>query len=77
MRKDVRRHSLGRPEASGQPMPSEDFKAEVRAWAKRLDVEPAEIHVMGMRPKWASCSTRGRFTFDAELLALPDHSGER
>jgi len=36
-----------------------------------FQVEPAEIHVRPMRRKWASCSSRGRLTFDADLLRQP------
>jgi predicted metal-dependent hydrolase len=72
VKKDARRHSFRRLDGLGEPMPAESFKAEVRAWAERLDVEPEEIHVMAMKRKWASCSTRGRVTFDRELLALPE-----
>ncbi|MGQ9692949.1 MAG: M48 metallopeptidase family protein [Thermaceae bacterium] len=50
---------------------TEIFKAEVRAWAKRLGVEPAEIHIRPMRRKWASCSSKGRLTFNSELLQKP------
>jgi predicted metal-dependent hydrolase len=45
------------------------FKAEVLTWVKRIRVEPKEIHVRPMRRKWGSCSTSGRVTFNAELLA--------
>jgi len=44
------------------------FKAEVRAWAERIGVAPREIHLKPMKRKWASCSTRGRLTFDTALL---------
>ncbi len=54
-----------------ETVPVEIFKAEVRAWARRIDVEPREIHVRSMARKWASCSSRGRLTFDVELLAQP------
>ena len=47
------------------------FKAEVRSWARRIEVEPREIHVRPMSRKWASCSSRGRLTFDTELLQQP------
>ncbi len=47
----------------------EVFKAEVRAWAGRIGVEPKQLHVRPMRNKWGSCSTAGRVTFDAGLLA--------
>lgn len=45
------------------------FKAEVRAWAERIGVEPKEIHVRPMTRKWGSCSTLGRVTFNSELLS--------
>ncbi len=47
------------------------FKAEVRAWAEKIGVEPVEMHVRPMRHKWASCSSRGRVTFDVALLGQP------
>jgi predicted metal-dependent hydrolase len=49
----------------------EVFKAEVAAWAKRMKVEPKEVHVRPMSRKWGSCSTLGRVSFDAGLLAEP------
>ena len=52
-------------------VPKEVFKAEVRAWAKRIGVEPREIHIRPMTRKWASCSSRGRLTFDTGLLRQP------
>jgi predicted metal-dependent hydrolase len=47
------------------------FKAEVKAWAERIGVEPKEIHVRAMTRKWGSCSTTGRLTFNSDLLAEP------
>jgi hypothetical protein len=44
------------------------FRAEVAAWAKRIGVEPKEIHIRPMKRKWGSCSTGGRVTFNTELL---------
>ena len=44
------------------------FKAEVKAWAQRIRVEPKEIHVRPMTRKWGSCSTAGRVTFNSDLL---------
>jgi predicted metal-dependent hydrolase len=52
-------------------VPVEVFKAEVRAWAKRIGVEPREIRIRAMRRKWASCSSSGRLTFDSDLLSMP------
>lgn len=73
MRNDVRRHSFGAPrEPLAEPLLPDAFKAEVRTWAERLDVNPTEIHLADMSRKWASCSSRGRVTFDVQLLAQPD-----
>ncbi len=47
---------------------SKEFKQEVRAWGKEIGVEPKEIHMRKMKRKWASCSSRGRLTFDRSLL---------
>src|SRR5947209_17902562 len=55
----------------GGPILLSDFKAEIRAWADRIGVEPSEIHVRSMRRKWASCSSRGRLTFDPAMLLQP------
>ena len=46
----------------------EEFKADVRVWAEELGVEPREIHMRKMTRKWASCSSKGRLTFDTSLL---------
>ena len=47
--------------------------AEARAWARRIGVEDRirEIHVRPLKRKWASCSSKGRLTFDTELLSQP------
>ena len=52
-------------------VPVQVFKAEVMAWARRMGVEPKEVHVRPMKRKWASCSGDGRLTFDTELLRRP------
>lgn len=54
-----------------QTIPADIFKAEVLAWAKRIKVQPSEIHIRPMKRKWASCSSKGRLTFDTELLRQP------
>ncbi|MCX7973181.1 MAG: M48 family metallopeptidase [Candidatus Aminicenantes bacterium] len=51
-----------------EAIPVDIFKAEVLAWAKRIKVQPADIHIRPMKRKWASCSSKGRLTFDTELL---------
>ncbi len=57
--------------ASAQPSPpmtKAELKAEVAAWAKRIGVQPRELHIRQMRRKWGSCSTEGRVTLNQELL---------
>lgn len=49
------------------------LKERVRAWAKRVRVDPAQIRVQRMSRKWASCSTRGWCTFAADLVDEPAH----
>jgi predicted metal-dependent hydrolase len=49
-------------------VPNALLKSEVRTWAKRIDVVYKEIHIRTMKRKWASCSSRGRLTFNTELL---------
>jgi len=58
-------------QALEEVIPAEVFKAEVKAWAKRIKVEPKEIHIRPMKRKWASCSSKGRLTFDTDLLRQP------
>lgn len=54
-----------------EAVPVDVFCAEVLAWAKRLGVTPREIRIQPMKRKWASCSSRGRLTFDTALLRQP------
>lgn len=56
-----------------ESIPVDIFKAEVWAWARRLGVEGRirEVRLRPMKRKWASCSSRGRLTFDVELLRQP------
>lgn len=53
-------------------MTPEEFKDEVRIWAAKIGVKPKEIHLREMKRKWASCSSRGRLTFDTSLLDEPE-----
>jgi predicted metal-dependent hydrolase len=46
----------------------EDFKGEVLVWARRLNVNPAQIRVQKMRRKWASCSPGKWVSFSEDLL---------
>ena len=52
-------------------MNAEDIKKEVFTWAEKIGVNPKEIHFRQMKRKWASCSSRGRLTFDIALLEEP------
>jgi predicted metal-dependent hydrolase len=54
-----------------ETVPLDLFKAEVQAWARRLEVTPREIRLRPMKRKWASCSSHGRLTFDPDLLRQP------
>lgn len=49
----------------------EEFKKDVLMLAKEVGVNPREIHIQTMKRKWASCSSRGRLTFDKSLLNEP------
>ena len=61
--------------AGWQPLeemiPKEILRSEVEAWARRIKVEPKQIHIRPMSRKWGSCSTAGRLTLDAGLLSQP------
>jgi hypothetical protein len=54
-----------------EAVPVDLFRSEVQVWAQRLNVTPREIHLRPMKRKWASCSSRGRLTFDTGLLRQP------
>jgi len=49
----------------------EQFKKEVMKLAEDVGVSPREIHIQTMKRKWASCSSKGRLTFDKSLLNEP------
>ncbi len=51
---------------------SEEFRESVQVWADEIGVGFKEIHLRKMRNKWASCSTRGRLTFNVDLLYESD-----
>lgn len=59
-------HTL--PPPLEETVPAEVFKAEVHAWAQRIGAAPTEIRLRPMKRKWASCSSKGRLTFNTELL---------
>lgn len=54
----------------------EEFKARVREWAGKLDVDAHAIYVRPMRRKWASCSTAGTLSFSDELIHMDRKFGD-
>jgi predicted metal-dependent hydrolase len=59
------------PVALENLIPGAVFKTEVQAWAHRMQVTYRTLHLRNMRNKWASCSIRGRLTFNTDLLEQP------
>lgn len=49
----------------------EELKQEVSSWSSRIGVKPVEIHIRKMTRKWASCSSKGRLTFNSDMLNEP------
>lgn len=47
------------------------FKREVHTWARRIGVQPKEVHLRQLKSKQASCSPHGRLTFNLDLLNAP------
>jgi len=47
------------------------FKAEITHWAAVMKVKPTQICIQRMTKKWASCSSKGRVCFSADLLQEP------
>jgi len=45
-----------------------EFINRVNRWATEIGVNPKEIHLRHMKNKIASCSSKGRLTFDPSLL---------
>lgn len=48
-----------------------EFRAEIIRWTVVLKVKPAQIRIQRMTKKWASCSSKGRVCFSADLLQEP------
>jgi predicted metal-dependent hydrolase len=55
---------------------AEELRWAVRHWATRIGVKTPQIHVREMHRKWASISSVGRITLNAELIELPKDLGE-
>ena len=49
-------------------MTHDELKQEVHVWSKKIGVNSVEVHVRQMKWKWASCSSRGRITFNSDIL---------
>ncbi|MBC7324385.1 MAG: M48 family metallopeptidase [Moorella sp. (in: Bacteria)] len=58
-------------EALPKPVSETVFREEVELWARRINVEPAQVQLRPMKNKWASCSAKGKLTFDPALLEQP------
>lgn len=54
----------------------QEFKEEVYLFADKIKVKVKQVAVRPMTRKWASCSTRGYFTFNIELLGMNRLLGE-
>lgn len=64
-------NSLASLDELEEVIPEAVFRAEVAAWARRIGVEPKQVQLRAMKNKWASCSSKGRLTFDPALLRMP------
>jgi len=49
----------------------EEFIQEIKKWSEELNVEPNTIQMREMTRKVASCSSKGRITFDKSILNMP------
>jgi predicted metal-dependent hydrolase len=50
---------------------ADELKAAVGNWAAKIKARPRQIRIQRMSRKWASCSSKGRVTFNSELFAQP------
>lgn len=62
-------HQAG--EGLGVRASDDAFRAQVAHWADRIRVKPRQVRIQPMRRKWASCSSRGTVSFNADLLTQP------
>lgn len=53
-----------------------EFKDRVNHFTDKIGVKASHVTVRRMKYKWASCSTKGNFTFNEELLAMPKDLGD-
>jgi predicted metal-dependent hydrolase len=52
-----------------------EFKDRVKYWADKIELNAKSVYLRPMRNKWASCSTRGNFNFNEELLKMDKKIG--
>jgi predicted metal-dependent hydrolase len=50
---------------------ADELKAAVGNWAATIKARPRQIRIQRMARKWASCSSKGRVTFNSELFGQP------
>src|ERR1700730_19193114 len=48
-----------------------ELKAAVKNWTAKIKARPKQIRIQRMTRKWASCSSKGRVTFNSELFGQP------
>lgn len=53
-----------------------EFKARVREYAGKMDIEVKVLAIRPMKNKWASCSTEGNLNFNKELLDMDKEIGD-
>ena len=53
-----------------------ELKEEVYLYANRIKTKVRQITLRPMTNKWASCSTKGYFSFNTELLGMDRSLGE-
>ena len=49
----------------------DELRDRVDMWAERLGVQVRRVQIRAMRTKWASCSSNGTLTLNADVLGLP------
>jgi predicted metal-dependent hydrolase len=55
---------------------ADELRWAARHWAVQIGVKLPQVHVRPMTTQWASISTSGRLTLDADLLDVPKELGE-
>jgi predicted metal-dependent hydrolase len=48
-----------------------ELRASVKTWAAKIKARPKQIRIQQMAGKWASCSSKGRVTFNSDLFDQP------